>query len=310
MAPYDFEERVETLLVVDDDPNIHPLIDYHLDGVVERVLHAESSLAGLKCARESHPSVVLLDIDMPDMDGFELCRELKRDEETRDIPVLFLTVEKHERQVAKALDSGGTDYVTKPFSVVVLQARVRAALRTKRLIDLFKKEARVDWLTGLPTRRVLEGALERQWSERRRREEPFAVALLDLDHFKSVNDRFGHGVGDEVLMRVGKTLHDSLRSHELACRFGGEEFALLLRGVEGQDALRAVERVLAGIREIHVAVGDEDVAVAASAGLAIVPGAGEPVGTRRLLELADIALYRAKAEGRDRVILVEANEDS
>ncbi len=310
MPPDDFEERVETLLVVDDDPNIHPLIDFHLEGVVERVLHAESPLAGLQCARESRPSVVLLDIDMPGMDGFELCRELKRNEDTRDIPVLFLTVEKNERQVARALDSGGTDYVTKPFSVVVLQARVRAALRTKRLIDLFKKEARVDWLTSLPTRRVLERALERQWSERRRRDEPFAVALLDLDHFKSINDRFGHGVGDEVLMRVGKTLHDSLRRHELACRFGGEEFALLLRGVEGQDALRAVERVLEGIREIHVAVGDKDVAVAASAGLATVPRTGEAVGTRRLLEIADIALYRAKAEGRDRVILVEAGEES
>ena len=144
MPPDDFEERAETLLVVDDDPNIHPLIDFYLEGVVERVLHAESPLAGLQCARKSRPSVVLLDIDMPGMTGFELCRELKRDEDTRDIPVLFLTVEKDERQVARALDSGGTDYVTKPFSGVVLQARVRAALRTKRLIDLFKKEARID----------------------------------------------------------------------------------------------------------------------------------------------------------------------
>ena len=111
-------------------------------------------------------------------------------------------------------------------------------------------------------------------------------------------------------MRVGKTLHDCLRSHELACRFGGEEFALLLRGVDGPDALRAVERVLDGIREIHVAVGEKDVAVAASAGLATVPPSGEAVGTKRLLELADLALYRAKAEGRDRVILVEADEGS
>jgi diguanylate cyclase (GGDEF)-like protein len=297
----------ETLLVVDDDPNIHALIDFHLEDVVEQVLHAESPQAGLQCARECKPGVVLLDIDMPGMDGFEVCRQLKRDEDTRDIPVLFLTVERQENQVAKALDSGGTDYVTKPFSVVVLRARVRAALRTKRLIDLFKKEARIDWLTGLPTRRVLEAALERQWSERRRRDEPFAVALLDLDHFKSINDRFGHGVGDEVLTRVGKTLQESLRGHELACRFGGEEFALLLRGVPQEAAERAVNRVLEAIRKIHVAVGDSEIAVAASAGLVSILPSGASIGTKRVLEIADTALYRAKAEGRDRVVAAEAS---
>ena len=297
----------ESLLVVDDDPDIHPLIDFYLENVVERILHAESPEAGLQCARECRPGVVLLDIDMPGMNGFEVCRELKRDEDTRDIPVLFLTVEKQDHQVARALDSGGTDYVTKPFSHVVLQARVRAALRTKRLIELFKKEARIDWLTGLPTRRVLESALERQWSERRRRDEPFAVALLDLDHFKSINDRFGHGVGDEVLTRVGKTLQDSLRGHELACRYGGEEFALLLRGVEEDDAERAVQRMLDGIRKIQVPVGDRNLEVAASAGLATVRGVGKTIGTKRILELADQALYRAKANGRDRVVSVRTD---
>jgi len=300
----------ESLLVVDDDPNIHPLIDFYLEDVVDRILHAESPEAGLRCARECRPGVVLLDIDMPGMDGFEVCRELKRDEDTRDIPVLFLTVEKQEHQVARALDSGGTDYVTKPFSHVVLQARVRAALRTKRLIELFKKEARIDWLTGLPTRRVLEGALERQWSERRRRDEPFAIALLDLDHFKSINDRFGHGVGDEVLTRVGKTLQDSLRGHELACRYGGEEFALLLRGAEESESRQAVQRVLEGIREIQLTVGDRSVGIAASAGLANVQGAGKTVGTKRVLEVADQALYRAKAEGRDRIVSVTVDTSS
>jgi PleD family two-component response regulator len=213
--------RVETLLVVDDDPKIHPLIDFHLEGVVERILHEESALAGLRRARDSKPDVVLLDIEMPGMDGFEVCRELKRAEQTRDIPVLFLSAEMQDHQIARALDMGGADYVTKPFKSIVLQARVRVALRTKRVIDLLKKEAVVDGLTGLLSRRRFEEILMRRWSEAGTRDESVAVALLELDDFDSINDGLGHGVGDEVLIRVAKALQGSQRTDDIACRFRG-----------------------------------------------------------------------------------------
>jgi diguanylate cyclase (GGDEF)-like protein len=292
----------ETLLIVDDDPNIHPLIDFHLDGVVERILHAASPLVGLQLAKQYQPDVVLLDIDMPRMDGYALCRELKNDEDTRDIQVLFLTGERKEHQIARALDTGGTDYVTKPFNVIVLQARVRAALRTKRLVDLLKREARVDGLTGLPNRRVFEEVLEQHWAEHERHAQNFAVVMLDLDHFKAINDEFGHGVGDEALRRVGKAIRGTQRTYELACRFGGEEFAMLLLGVDEKGAVHAVERTLDAIGEICLRVGDRVVSFTASAGVASISPTNTEIGTIRLLEIADAALYRAKAEGRSRVV--------
>jgi diguanylate cyclase (GGDEF)-like protein len=298
------DRRLETLLVVDDDPKIHPLIDFHLEGVVEKILHAKSPIVGLRMAREHLPDVVLLDIDMPRMDGYTWCRELKSDDDTRDSQVLFLTVESEEHQIVRALDSGGADYVTKPFNVVVLQARVRAALRTKRLIDLLKREARVDGLTGLPNRRVFEETLERYWSEHERHSEDFAVVVLDLDHFKSINDEFGHGIGDEVLRLAGKTMQSSRRGYELTYRFGGDEFVMLLRGVDEEGAVSAVERILDAIAKMRVKAGDREVGITASAGIANMSAASPALGTAGLLETADAALYRAKAEGRARLVSV------
>lgn len=303
------EPRIETLLVVDDDPKIHPLIDFHLEGVVEKILHAESPLVGLRMAQEHRPDVVLLDIDMPRMDGYAWCRALKSDEDTRDSQVLFLTVESEEHQIVRALDSGGTDYVTKPFIAVVLQARVRTALRTKRLVDLLRREARVDGLTGLPNRRVFEEALEQYWSEHERHPENFAVVMLDLDHFKSINDEFGHGIGDEVLRLAGNTLQNSRRNYEFAYRFGGDEFVMLLRGVDEEGAVSAVQRILDAIDEIQLPAGDREVGITASAGIASVSKASPGLGTARLLEIADAALYRAKAEGRARLVSAKVELD-
>ncbi len=297
--------RTETLLVVDDDPKIHPLIEFHLDGVVERILHAESPVAGLQIARHTKPDVVLLDIDMPRMDGFELCRELKADEDTRDSQVLFLTGESQEHQIARALDSGAADYVTKPFNVVVLQARVRAALRTKRLVDLLRREARIDGLTGRPNRRAFEDALNQQWSQQQRKAENFATVVLDLDHFKSINDEYGHGVGDEVLRCVGTALQASQRAHEVWCRIGGEEFAALLRGVDSEHAVELVERMLAEIKKVQVRAGHGIVSVTASAGIANMSPESSTTEATRLLQIADDALYSAKTAGRACLVSVE-----
>jgi diguanylate cyclase (GGDEF)-like protein len=256
-------------------------------------------------AKEHLPDVVLLDIDMPRMDGYAWCRELKSDDDTRDSQVLFLTGESEEHQIVRALDSGGTDYVTKPFNVVILQARVRAALRTKRLVDLLKREARIDGLTGLPNRRVFEEALEQYWSEYERHAANFAVVMLDLDHFKSINDEFGHGIGDEVLRRAGKALQSFRRRYELAYRFGGDEFVMLLRGVDEEGAVSAVQRILDAIDEIQLPVGGREVGITASAGIANISAASPVSGAARLLEIADAALYRAKAEGRARLVSVK-----
>ena len=245
---------------------------------------------------------------MPGMDGFEVCRELKRAEQTRDIPVLFLSAEMQEHQIARALDMGGADYVTKPFKSIVLQARVRVALRTKRVIDLLKKEAVVDGLTGLLSRRRFEEILMRRWSEAGTRDESVAVALLELDDFDSINDGLGHGVGDEVLIRVAKALQGSQRTDDIACRFRGETFAMLLPGVERVDAEVAVKDAVERIREMRLTVGGKRVAVTASAGLAWAQPARLTIGPGRLLGIVEAALARANSKGCGHLVAVEAEE--
>lgn len=295
--------RETTLLLIDDDQSVHELIDFHLEGVVDRILHAHDPFAGILTAQNRRPDTILLDVNMPSKNGFEVCRELKELELTRDIPVVFLTVDNSPHRVAKALDSGGSDYVVKPFQAVELQARVRAALRTRRLIEMLRIHARVDALTGLKNRGALDEALERAAAGYDRSGESYGLLLMDIDFFKRVNDTFGHGVGDEVLRRLGAVVSKLCRPADIAARYGGEEFALLLDDVTEREAATACERLLAAIREIRVPLPDGELAVTCSGGLAMVDRR-QPADN--LVERADAALYQAKADGRDRLILASA----
>lgn len=195
-----------TLLVIDDDPNAHDLTDHYLSGVVSQTIHASSGREGIRIARTSPPDAILLDIDMPGMDGFQVCRQLKEKDVTRDIPILFLTKDKESCRIAKALDYGASDYVTKPFVPVELQARVRAALRVKRASDVLREQALFDPLTNLANRRVFDDGILASIADYTRNGRAFGLLILDLDHFKAVNDTYGHGAGDEVLTRVGTVI--------------------------------------------------------------------------------------------------------
>lgn len=299
----------ETLLVIDDDPRIHSLIDFHLEGVIDRVRHAHSGREGIQIAQQESPHLILLDIDMPEMDGYAVCRQLKEIESSRDIPILFLTSDADDHHLVKALDSGGVDYLTKPFTVVVLQARVRAALRTKRLIDLLKRQARIDFLTGLGSRGAFAEALEVQRADHLRSGEPFALAILDLDFFKKINDSYGHGVGDDVLDRVGAVLRRHCRATDQAFRYGGEEFSIVLRNTEKSGAETLIDRLLDDLRKIRIPIGDREISVTCSAGIACIQR-GIPasrIDMRSLLDAADEVLYAAKQQGRDRWISVDVD---
>ncbi len=138
-----------TLLAIDDDAAMHRLVDFHLEGVVDKFIHAMGGAEGLKLAIEKNPDVILMDVDMPDLTGFQVCLQLKEADITRDIPIVFMTEKNTPVQAAKALDSGGSDYIGKRFEAVEMQARVRSAVRSKRFIDLLKDRARIDALTGL-----------------------------------------------------------------------------------------------------------------------------------------------------------------
>lgn len=295
-------ERPLVALLIDDDPAVHDLVAFHLEDVVDRVLCAAHPAAGLALAAGEQPDVVLLDLEMPYMDGFQVCRELKSSALTRDIPVVFLTAAGSPQQVARGLDLGGADYLVKPFVAVELQARVRAALRTRRLIELLRVHARVDALTGLKNRGALESELVRAAARLSRGGQPYGVAMLDVDHFKRVNDLHGHGVGDEVLRRLGATIAAGSRPTDLAARYGGEEFALVLHAVDEASAALVCERLLEAIRALRVAAPAGEFSFTCSAGLAI---AGGPWPADTVVARADEALYRAKAMGRNRLVVWE-----
>ncbi len=291
-----------TLLIIDDDPNVHDLVDFQLEGVVERIIHAVLPDKGITMASECAPDVILLDIDMPKLDGFQVCRQIRECESARDIPILFLTKDKSVHHIAKALDTGGTDYVTKPFHAIELQARVRVALRTKRLVDLLKEHGRIDALTGLNNRGAFDEGLDAAVANHMRNGQPFGLLLLDLDHFKSVNDTYGHGIGDEVLRQTGVAIRSLCRPYDLAARYGGEEFAIIFNQTGPDDVERIALRLLGRIREIVVAVGENELRITTSAGLALALEVRNTFDGPELLKAADVALYQAKSQGRDRLV--------
>jgi len=291
------------VLVIDDDRAVHRATKRLLARTVEEVISTADPVEGIQLASQTTPDLILLDINMPTMDGLKVCRHLRDLSATRDIPVLFLTIDRDVRHLEKALDCGGTDYILKPFNELELLARVRAALRTKRMIDLLKVQARIDALTGLKNRASLDDALEAATSAHSRMGQPITLLMIDIDHFKRINDSYGHGIGDEVLRQVGSAIRVACRPYDTACRFGGDEFAVVFSDTQGFDAEQAAARMLAGICGIVVDAGSDAVQVTLSAGMASSEDIEGPVTADAILKSADAALYRAKHEGRNRLVV-------
>jgi two-component system cell cycle response regulator len=292
-----------TILVIDDDQTIHGAVEELLDGVVDWVLKAEHPGDGLRIAIQQKPDVILLDVNMPQMDGFKVCHLIKENESTKDIPIIFLTVDENVDHLAKALDCGGSDYILKPFNAIELDARVRVALRTKRMFDMLREQARIDALTGLKNRAAMDDALIAAISAHERTGQPLAFLMIDLDHFKEINDTCGHGIGDAVLRKIGSAVRSQCRPYDVACRFGGDEFCVILGHTEGADAEQVAARILNRINEVSVRAGGTQVKVSGSAGLVSAAEMPPDFEASDLLKAADEALYRAKNDGRSRLMV-------
>ncbi len=227
------------IVVVEDDPSIRQLLRAVLEAGGNEVIEVVDGPTAVPTIRDTMPDVVLLDIGLPGIDGFTVLGMLKDDDALRHIPVLMVTAWAEPVLVAKALDRGAHDYVRKPFDVAELSARVMAAIRVKRETDFLTgnnerlaEEATTDSLTSLPNRRHADEVLERQSMAARRTGRPFSVVMLDLDHFKSINDEFGHDVGDEVLRAAAKRLRQRARVSDVIARWGGEEFIVIVPGTD------------------------------------------------------------------------------
>ena len=275
-------------------------------GIAERVavrLGGAGLDVGLASAERDNPDLILLDVDMPDLGGFDVCRAMKADPDLCMIPVIFLSGFDSSEDRIKGLDIGAVDYVAKPFDAFELRARVRAALRTKRLQDLLVERAHVDPLTELANRRALDDCLRREWARVQRQGGGLSVIMADLDHFKRVNDTHGHPVGDKLLRGAARAIAAQCRQSDLPARYGGEEFAVVVPEEGASEAALLADRCRKEIECVQVLLADQAatqaVGVTASFGVADSRWARSP---EELVEQADANLYLAKQGGRNTVV--------
>jgi len=297
------DQSRQTVLVIDDSPDIHQIVTVRLRAEDVKLIHAFGAIEGLAMLRANHVDLVLLDLDMPGTDGMTLFREIRADHELVAVPVIFLTGTVDVSVKVQAFDLGAIDYVTKPFDAVELRARVRAALRTKHYYDLLARKAQLDAVTGLWNRAYFDTRLANAIADADRHEHPVALIMVDVDHFKNVNDTYGHPFGDMTLRRVGESLAEGLRPSDVLCRYGGEEFGIVLGDTTTEEAQQAAERLRMHLMVLGLECRNEPVPLTASFGVAgsDLLGEDEPLTGERLVKMADDALYEAKHTGRDRV---------
>jgi two-component system cell cycle response regulator len=286
------------VLIVDDSPEALALARKRLEPEGVELQCADSGKAGLAAAASGGPDLILLDVDMPDLSGFDVCRALKADPDLCMVPVIFLSGSGNAGDKIRGLDLGAVDYVTKPFDAFELRARVRAALRTKHLQDLLAEYARIDPLTGLSNRRALTERLQQEWTRIQRRGGTLALVMADIDHFKRINDTHGHMVGDEMLCEVARAVSTQCRQADLPVRCGGEEFAIVVPDESAAGALGLAERCRQAVASIALRAKAATVRATASFGVADTVGV---TSTAALVQHADEALYRAKNAGRNQV---------
>ena len=298
-----------TVLIADDSMVVRAVVRSHLEEVGYRVLEAVDGTAGIEQCQLEAPDVILLDIEMPGLDGHEVLAKLKADAALRDIPVVFLTNRSGMTDVVAGLDGGAHDYLKKPFEAPELVARVAAAAHVKKLQDQLRQRnveldlvGRTDALTGLFNRRHLEEECGRQQSIACRHGDPLSLILLDIDHFKNVNDTYGHPAGDLVLREFARRLSGQIRVGDVVGRWGGEEFLVILPRTGLNGALGAGERIRSVIAATPVDAAGQDIAVTVSGGCAV----GPLDSVEELVAQADTMLYQAKAAGRDRMAAAPA----
>ncbi len=290
-----------TILIADDDDSIREMLREVLDDAGYHTLVARDGRAAVALMREHKPDLALLDVSMPELDGLNACRMIKEDARTAHIPVFLVTAQSETMSKIKGLNAGATDYITKPFDTNELLARLRGALAEKSRLDLLSAQALTDSLTNLTNRRGLEQQLNQLLAHVQRHGEPLSVLMVDADHFKAVNDTFGHDVGDIVLSTLAQRALESVRTQDVVGRFGGEEFLLILPGASHGAALAAAERLRADVANHGIVVPGELLDVTVSVGIATVQ-ADQQIERNALVALADAALYTAKRTGRNKVI--------
>ncbi len=307
------EVAVPTVLIIDDDPLMIEVLGGMLDDMA-LVISADSGPSGIKLASEQSPDLILLDVEMPGMDGFEVCAAIRGNINLRDVPLIFVTAHSGAQFEAQGLDAGAVDFIAKPFNPPIIRRRVRTHLTLKRQSDELRRLANVDGLTQIANRRAFDITLDQEWRRSIRTGQVLSLAVIDVDHFKKYNDHYGHIGGDDCLRTVAAAIKGAAkRSVDLVARYGGEEFAIILPGAGEKAAGSLGARVIESLaeRKLPHAASPTAPIVTISMGVATIafdqvdPAHIESTEIAKHLEraiaVADAALYEAKTSGRNRM---------
>lgn len=300
------ENKDRKILVVDDDPESLKLVKKALEYEGYQVKTADSGAGAIDALKSWRPHLVLLDVSMPGLNGIETLKLLRERDEY--VSCLFVSGKSNTEDVIRGLDTGADDYVKKPFDVLELLARVRSQLRIKDLNDRLQKAnaklkelVDIDDLTGLFNMRSLYKKLDFELERAQRYGRQVCVLMMDMDHFKRVNDENDHLFGSYVLAEVGKIIRENIRKVDFAARYGGDEFLVVLTEIEIQGAKAFAERLRAKIEATHFESDSHSIDLTSSIGFAIASPSEVSVDARSLVRQADQQLYKAKENGRNRV---------
>lgn len=300
-------ESLPTLLIIDDSAHVIRLLTSLVDG--RAMVHfAKNGLEGIQLAKKLQPAVILLDVDMPGLNGLEVCRQLKDDPDTRDSSILIVTGHNNDAMEIAALEAGAVDFIGKPVNGPIVQARVQTQLTLQMQSATLRKLAHQDGLTGLFNRRYFDNSLDAECRRHRRQSQNLGLAFIDIDHFKLYNDHYGHLQGDDTLKLVADTLRGAARRPgEVVARYGGEEFAIIIPNASREELLAFGERICDQVRDLGIVHSRATAAgvVTISAGLTCqIPSAQD--APNQMMKAADEALYSAKASGRNRAVVSDA----
>jgi len=290
-----------TILVVDDTiSNLDILIELLHD---YDVIDATNGKDALEIAEEEEIDLILLDIMMPDMDGYETCQKLKSNSTTKNIPIIFITAKSDEDSIEKAYEIGGIDYVTKPFKPKELLARVNRELQLQDLQKQLKLLASTDPMTTLYNRRFFTNIASHLLDLAKRDKKTISIVMIDIDKFKTVNDTYGHQIGDDVIIHLANIFLKNKRNSDIVCRYGGEEFVILLPNTSIEGAQTVAQKIRKNVESsIMNLASNKSLKYTISLGVSQVDVDNE-INIEQALKRADDALYEAKEGGRNRVMI-------
>ena len=322
MSTEDSQERRtgRTIVVIDDDPHTSGMLTSWFAGRSHDVLSASDGPTGLELARASRPDLILLDLRMPGQDGLTVAQTLKGDPITRAIPIILLTACRDVDHKVAAFAAGADDYVTKPFDVEEIDARIHAMLRRSDFLSSLESTIQdlkvtnselerlltLDEKTGLHNFREFRRKLREEWFRAERYGTPLSLVMLDIDDFKKFNDTYGHQAGDRALQEFATLVAGGARVTDTAARYGGEEFAVILPHTDSEMAARVAERIRAAVEDVLFAGEHGLNRITVSVGVATYPTSAGGDTVDALVRVADEALFQAKSDGKNRVVLADA----